>query len=104
MSEIKDVLPEHMKARLNTGVCISCGQPFTADNVFTDAGWRETRISQTCERCFDALFDEEDDEDESTEHTWSLQPATHAHCEVSVCTTCGAQEGTPEENQPCRGS
>lgn len=57
----RDMLPDVMKQRLDSGVCISCGQPFTADNVFTEAGRREVRISQTCERCFDALFDGEDD-------------------------------------------
>ncbi|MCS6455975.1 hypothetical protein NX868_10415 [Burkholderia thailandensis] len=58
---VRDFLPEEMKVRLDSGVCISCGQPFTAANVFTDAGRREVRISQTCEKCFDALFEDEDD-------------------------------------------
>ena len=55
------MLPEQMQANLNAGVCVSCGRPFTDKNVFTTAGWRETRISQTCEKCFDALFEDEDD-------------------------------------------
>ena len=57
------LLPEQMQARLKAGTCISCGEPFTDANVFTHAGWKETRISQTCERCFDALFDDEDEDD-----------------------------------------
>ena len=34
------------------GICIFCKKPFTDENVYTDAGWRETRISQMCEKCF----------------------------------------------------
>ena len=48
--------------------CITCNQPFSKDNVFTDAGAVETQLSGMCECCFDALFegmnDEEDDYEE----------------------------------------
>jgi hypothetical protein len=57
---IVQLLPADMKARLDAGVCIDCGQPFTAANVHTDAGWRETKLSQMCEDCFDALFADEE--------------------------------------------
>lgn len=40
--------------------CISCTEPFSKQNVFTEAGWREVQISRMCERCFDELFDDED--------------------------------------------
>lgn len=59
--DITDILPSTMKQRLLDGVCISCAKPFTSDNVFTDAGWRETRLSHTCEKCFDALFADMDE-------------------------------------------
>lgn len=42
------------------GCCIQCREPFTAKNVFTDAGWRETKISGLCEQCWDNLFKEEE--------------------------------------------
>ncbi|WP_186260437.1 hypothetical protein [Burkholderia gladioli] len=58
---VRAMLPAEFQARLDAGVCISCGQPFSAANVFTEAGAREVRISQTCERCFDALFEGQDD-------------------------------------------
>jgi len=35
------------------GFCVSCGQSFNKDNTFTEAGWRETKISGLCEECFD---------------------------------------------------
>lgn len=41
--------------------CCTCGERFTSDNVFTDAGWAETRISGMCERCFDTLMQDIDD-------------------------------------------
>lgn len=39
--------------------CVQCGEAFSALNVFTPAGARETQISGLCERCFDGLFEEE---------------------------------------------
>jgi hypothetical protein len=42
--------------------CIQCGDPFkNGVNVFTREGHAEIAISGVCERCFDALF--EDDEE-----------------------------------------
>lgn len=40
------------------GCCVKCAEPFSDKNVFTEAGWRETKISQLCERCFDSAFEE----------------------------------------------
>lgn len=45
------------------GICIECKQPFSDKNTFTVDGWAETKISRMCEKCFDELFAEEDDED-----------------------------------------
>lgn len=59
---IRDLLPAEMQQRIYAGVCIQCGQPFTEDNVHSDAGWRETRLSNMCEDCFDELMAETDDE------------------------------------------
>jgi hypothetical protein len=52
-----------LQERLASGLCICCGNAFTDKNVHTKAGWAETRISQTCEDCFDDLFAEEDELD-----------------------------------------
>lgn len=41
------------------GHCRKCQEPFTEQNVFTHAGWKETAISQMCEKCFDEMFGEE---------------------------------------------
>lgn len=38
--------------------CFACGEFFSSENVFTDAGWRETEISGMCEKCFDAAFED----------------------------------------------
>jgi len=43
--------------------CHVCHNGFTPANVFTPAGWRETQISGTCEKCFDELFTEGEEED-----------------------------------------
>lgn len=43
--------------------CIQCKAPFSELNVFTREGARETNISGMCEICFDALFEDmEEDE------------------------------------------
>ena len=52
-SEIKKMVGEAPE-----GNCINCQKPFTEENVFTDAGWRETRITQMCEKCFDEACDD----------------------------------------------
>ncbi|CAB3758458.1 hypothetical protein LMG29542_03344 [Paraburkholderia humisilvae] len=37
--------------------CRCCGQPFSDANVYSEAGWIETRISGLCEVCFDTIAD-----------------------------------------------
>ena len=46
---------------LTQGKCWRCKHPFTEENVFTPAGWKEIRISSTCEACFDEIFAEGDE-------------------------------------------
>jgi hypothetical protein len=43
----------------NTARCVECGQPFTSANVYTPEGWKETKISGMCEKCFDRAFGED---------------------------------------------
>lgn len=44
------------------GHCIQCREGFSDSNVYSEAGWRETKISGLCERCFDEICKETDDE------------------------------------------
>lgn len=49
--------------------CRCCGQRFSDANVYSEAGWIETRISGLCEVCFDTdadliAKDEDDDRPE----------------------------------------
>ncbi len=37
--------------------CRNCREPFSDANVYSEAGWVETRISGLCELCFDAIAD-----------------------------------------------
>ena len=69
------VLSDLQSGQVKDGVCILCRDKFTfgavelsgtegGPNVYTQAGCRETFISDTCERCFDSLFfDDNDDND-----------------------------------------
>ena len=47
--------------------CRNCGERFSEANVYSHAGWLETKISGLCEVCFDTLADliaKDDDDDE----------------------------------------
>lgn len=60
--EINDYLSEFQakyKAQEQLNHCIQCKQKFSDKNVFTEAGKAETKISQICEKCFDALFQDD---------------------------------------------
>lgn len=37
--------------------CLQCGEPFSKHNVFTSEGMSEIAISGICEKCFDGLFE-----------------------------------------------
>ena len=41
-------------------VCWCCKEAFSTKNVFTLEGYKETKISSTCEKCFDNMFKEEE--------------------------------------------
>lgn len=55
--------------KIDDNVCIECGHEFNDKNVYSEAGWRETKISGMCEVCFDELFTE-DDIDELDNHAF----------------------------------
>lgn len=59
LQRFKNKLAEELK--IVPGVCIQCHKSFSLENVFTEAGWRETKISNTCEKCFDALFADDEE-------------------------------------------
>jgi hypothetical protein len=42
------------------GHCWHCQKPYSEETVFTEAGWRETKLSGLCEVCFDEMFQEEE--------------------------------------------
>lgn len=47
--------------REEEGKCFECAETFSDQNVFTDAGWRETKLSGMCEKCWDNLFKDAED-------------------------------------------
>jgi len=64
MSGFTDKLAEYagLDTKVPANVCIKCKQEFKQGvNVFTPEGRRETRISRLCEKCFDALMDDDED-------------------------------------------
>lgn len=60
LTEYVTVARQQVKA--SEARCIHCGEPFSNKNVFTREGLAEIAISGVCEKCFDSLFDEGDDE------------------------------------------
>ena len=59
LSEYTTVASKQVKS--SEARCICCKEPFTPDNVFTKEGMAEIAISGMCEKCFDGLFDEEEE-------------------------------------------
>ena len=57
-----EAIKANLIGRAPPGHCWECRLPFTAQNVFTPAGWRETAISGMCEACWDKMFKEEPEE------------------------------------------
>lgn len=56
-----DNVMEFYPHRQRATQCVRCTKPFTEKNVHTEAGWRETQLSQMCEDCFDEIVREEDE-------------------------------------------
>jgi hypothetical protein len=52
---------------LPRGNCWRCKHPYSEENVFTHAGYKELFISGTCEACFDEVMGEEEPEMDVTE-------------------------------------
>ena len=61
------------------GICCSCNQAFSSHNVFTKLGWRETQISGMCEKCWDDLFKDADEEDDNSSAGPDSQPEERPH-------------------------
>jgi hypothetical protein len=38
------------------GLCVQCNKPFSNENVYTTAGWQETKITGLCEAGWDEIF------------------------------------------------
>ena len=56
LKEFKDNLAEELFGPTDENCCVFCKQPFTEKNVHSEAGWKEVKISQLCEDCFDLTF------------------------------------------------
>jgi hypothetical protein len=54
---IEQILRERDDA-VTEGVCAICGQAFSDQNVYTELGWKEIKISGLCEDCFDRITEE----------------------------------------------
>jgi len=52
------------KAAQEAGVCVICGEP-AAPRIYSEAGRREYAISGCCELCFDEMFKEPGEDDET---------------------------------------
>jgi hypothetical protein len=63
-AESQGITSQELQRRRENGLCTKCGDQYQwGINVFTEAGARDTRIINMCERCFDGLFGDEEDEE-----------------------------------------
>jgi len=58
LKNFKKNLEHSLFGNTESGHCVSCKEVFSDKNVFTDLGWKETKISKLCEKCWDKLFKE----------------------------------------------
>jgi len=60
LQKLQEDLKKELFGETKDGSCVVCKQPFTQENVFTEAGWKEVKISQMCEKCWDETFKEQE--------------------------------------------
>lgn len=56
LNDFKKWLAEKTFGPTPEGCCVKCKEAFSDKNVFTHLGWKETRISHMCEKCWDDMF------------------------------------------------
>lgn len=56
LRDFQNALEKSIYGETSAGCCVECKQPFSAENVRTEAGWRETKLSKMCETCWDKEF------------------------------------------------
>lgn len=92
--------PHRIVGRVDTPIaqakCLHCQQPFKGGNkgdpgvnVYSNDGLREVRISGVCEACFDGMFEEVDDEDDSEFCLGCADEPTVSEMDAGRCDCCG---------------
>lgn len=61
LEQFKAGLEAQLYGQTPAGCCVRCKQPFSSNNVFSAAGWGETKISKLCEVCWDIVMGEEEE-------------------------------------------
>lgn len=56
LAQFKKDLEKSIYGDTPPACCVSCKQPFSDKNVYTELGWKETKISKLCEKCWDGMF------------------------------------------------
>jgi len=61
LDKFKEWLSTQLYGEPPAGACPRCKEAYNVTvYVFTAAGWRETKLSGLCDRCWDELFKEEE--------------------------------------------
>jgi hypothetical protein len=61
LSDFKESLRQELFGKTPEGHCVKCKEKFSNENVFSSLGWKETQISGICEKCWDAMFSENEE-------------------------------------------
>lgn len=61
-AELNKILSDlDIKFKLNPNKCVFCEEDFSSKNIFTKLGWKESKISGICEKCFEEAFKDNND-------------------------------------------
>ena len=65
-----NIIRDKINPNAKDGHCIQCNEPFSDKNVHSEAGWRETKLSQQCEDCWDKIMRDLHDQNHNKPSLW----------------------------------
>ena len=62
LKDLLELMRKELYGETPEGCCVKCKKPFSSENVFMEAGWKDTKISKLCEVCWEIETKEPEEE------------------------------------------